>query len=352
VRARRRLEDKFSGIEANLSDLQAELVKSTGDWRYEVSTLDQNKDTNYRPAFLKDIMDKYSWDADAIAEAYATLKNAPLKIELSSDKLAALIFHTAYVSWLPEFTTAVYNSQEFKNKIVDFDMSPTIKIALKAGNWMQIKNVLCQEISQSSHPAAEEVNHRYLLDQAMKTVKLKPRKELERAKEEAEQAKKTDSEPNFLSEDVVREFYNKLKQELEGRVGKELSTDEVVQHVLREQEEALNDSPLSHDGLNEALERSRNDNSHTLNESLDEESLETEANGTTDQDTNMPKNDPLVNILDMSNQVASPYKNLGGSPSGLAMETFLSPGRPMNEMPSIDNPLSSPSPDTLKMQYM
>lgn len=365
MRARRKLQDKFANFEQGLSQLQSFLIKNKDDWRHEVSTFDQRKDTNYKPAFLKELMDKYSWGADAIAEVYSALKKAPLKIELSEEKLATLLIQSSYFPWVQEFTTLVYNNEELKSKIIDKDLSPELKTALASGDWVSIKKSICANVIGAEHPAAKEVGHRYLLGQALKQVTLKPKQELEKAKEEAEKA----GQGSFLTVDDVKAAFQKLKEKLEQEAGRELSIDEIVDRVIGEQEAKMNEL-IRRDQVNQFHKDLRHelgqDTDQTateiakegtpgipqsLLEEMAEEPIETEGKGTTDQNTPSPENAPIVDVLDTSNTVPFPYKNFTPEPADVSV-TFLAPGRPNEMQPNIADPFRNVSPENFKHQYL
>lgn len=236
-----------------LTRLQNLIVQEKDTWKNEISTFDQKKDKNYKPAFLVELLNKYPWNQNLIVEQYAKISNSILKPIITDSILAVAILNQSSEPWCLELLKNV-----FANNLIKANLDEKLKKALITGDWDQLKEQLISGLKECENNIyAKEVLYKYYLAQANRKIDEK----------------------------------SKLKDSDEKQV---------------EGEEEIPD----------------------------------------EEDT-VSK---LIDLLNASNPISPPYKNIGISPAD--QSSFMAPGRPVNEYPSIGTNPWRADPSTLKQQWI
>ena len=341
MRARRRIQ-KPDVFAEGLSPMQSFLMQD--DWRHEISTHDKKKDAYYKPAFLADIMDKYSWGAQGILESYADYIKLKTKIDLTEEKLASYILQSQMCPWVFEFVTAAYNDKYLKAYLDDSKLNDNLKTAISTGKWNTVLNTILADLKNSDYPLAQEVSNRYnmaLAQTFVKHVSLKPRTdhqegeivEADIAPPAAPQSPAAPAHPGTspaAPSSPGAQSPSNTNNPSSGQPNNMNSQEEVVQA----------------DDETEATELTIKFKPEIKME--DEKPAEVvEADEVMAPDSD--KDNAMTDMLDVSNPMGAPYKNIGVSP-------FPGSGFPERPYEYNVNPwqdcFRSPSPDSLKVQWI
>jgi len=348
VRARRRIQ-KPDVFAEGLSPVQSYLMQD--DWRHEVSTFDKQKDTYYKPAFLKDIMDKYSWGAQGILESYADYIKLKTKIDLTEEKLASYVMQSQMCPWVFEFVTAAYNDKVLKAYLDDSSLNETLKTAIASGKWDIVVDSILSDLTKSDYPLAQEVGNRYniaLAQTRVKHVSLKPRMDKQPGEEiEADLAPPAAPQPPAPPAHpgtAPTAPTNPTSTPQNNNQNPNQNPNNPNPNMNQQQEEVVQADDEHETGEAELTIKFKPE---VKTEEQPEEVVEIiEA-----EDPSVPsdKDNAITDMVDVSNPMGYPYKNVGVSPNSPDWPPL---GRPYELYPQYNDPYRNPSPESLKMQWI